>query len=456
MVQHRRFHYKSIEELLGEIGELGVQIPITQSLESLQNHLMIGDKRIPNRLAVQPMEGCDGTREGKPDHLTFRRYERFARGGAGLIWFEAAAVVPEGRANPRQLYINKDNLGEFVKLHNNTIAAAQDEFGSDFRPYTVVQLTHSGRYSKPEGKMKPVIPQHNPYLDKNLTDDYPLITDDELEELEEKYVAAALLAREAGFDGVDIKACHGYLLGELLSCYNGREGKYGGSFENRIRFIKNVVKRIKDLCKDSLEVTLRLNAYDAIPYPYGWGVHKEDYHLPDAREPISLLKELGLLGVKLANISCGNPYYNPHVTRPYNQGGYIPPEHPLEAVSRILGITRGIQGSLPHMAIMASGFSWLREFAPFVAAAGIKDGWFSLAGFGRLAIAYPRFTRDIIDFHRLNTSKCCTACSCCTVMMRDGGTTGCLVRDTQVYGPVYEAGRQGKSSAMGTRVAEHI
>ena len=360
MANHEKFKYNSLDDLKEEIKKLNLSIPISEDLEILKRRIPMGDKDIPNSLGIHPMEGCDGTAEGKPDELTYRRYERFARGGAGLLWFEATAVVKEGRANPRQIYICQENKEEFKKLLNQSLAAAKDEFGDDHRPFTVVQLTHSGRYSRPTGEPEPIIATRNPYLGRNLPEDYPLITDEELERLEDRFVEAAVLAKEIGFDAVDIKACHGYLNSELLSAFT-REGKYGGSFENRTRFLLNIIDKIKARLGHQLDIAVRMNAYDSVPYPYGWGVSKDDFLKPDLTEPIKLVKILYDKGVKLINISTGNPYYNPHVGRPYDIGYYIPPEHPLEGTARMLDIIKQIQQSVPDMVVMATGFSWLRN-----------------------------------------------------------------------------------------------
>jgi 2,4-dienoyl-CoA reductase-like NADH-dependent reductase (Old Yellow Enzyme family) len=455
MSDHKKFSYQSLEELRGDIKILGLDIPISEDLEVLKKPVKVGEKTLPNALAIHPMEGCDGTAVGKPDELTFRRYRRFAEGGAGLIWVEASAVVQEGRANPRQLYICPENKKDFKKLLDGILEVTGDEFGSEHSPYTVIQLTHSGRYSRPDKKPSPIIATRNPYLERNLPDDYSLITDDELEQLEYKFVEAAVLAKDIGFDAVDIKSCHGYLISALLSAFT-REGKYGGSYENRTRFLLNIVNKIKERIGDQLDITLRLNAYDAIPYPYGWGVDKENFRKPDLTEPIKLVKTLYNRGVRLINISTGNPYYNPHIGRPYDTGSYIPPEHPLEGTARMLNIIRQIQQSVPQMVIMATGFSWLRHMASYMAAGGIQEGWFTLAGFGRQSLAYPDFPRDIFEKGGMERLKSCIACGKCTEIMRDGGRAGCVVRDSQIYAPIYREGRQGKPSLVGTHVAEHI
>jgi len=455
MANHEKFKYNSLDDLKEEIKKLNLSIPISEDLEILKRRIPMGDKDIPNSLGIHPMEGCDGTAEGKPDELTYRRYERFARGGAGLLWFEATAVVKEGRANPRQIYICQENKEEFKKLLNQSLAAAKDEFGDDHRPFTVVQLTHSGRYSRPTGEPEPIIATRNPYLGRNLPEDYPLITDEELERLEDRFVEAAVLAKEIGFDAVDIKACHGYLNSELLSAFT-REGKYGGSFENRTRFLLNIIDKIKARLGHQLDIAVRMNAYDSVPYPYGWGVSKDDFLKPDLTEPIKLVKILYDKGVKLINISTGNPYYNPHVGRPYDIGYYIPPEHPLEGTARMLDIIKQIQQSVPDMVVMATGFSWLREFAPYVAAGGIQEGWFTIAGFGRQAFAYPDFAKDIITKGAMDRRKCCIACSKCSEIMRDGGKAGCVIKDAKIYAPIYKEGRKGKPEIDRNRVAYHV
>lgn len=455
MADHRKFSYQSLDEIREDIERLGIDIPISDDLTVLNKSISMGSTFIPNSMGVHPMEGCDGTADGKPDELTFRRYERFAKGGAGLLWFEATAVVNEGRANPRQLYLCEGNKEDIKRLLDNAIKAAKEEFGQDYKPYTVVQLTHSGRYSRPIDKPAPIIATRNPYLNRNLPEDYPVITDEELERLEDKFVEAAALAKEIGFDAVDIKSCHGYLNSELLSAFT-REGKYGGSFENRTRFLLNIIDKVKEKVGDGLDITLRLNAYDSVPYPYGWGVDKEDFLKPDLTEPIKLVKTLFQRGIRLINISIGNPYYNPHVGRPYDMGYYLPPEHPLEGTARMLDIIRQIQESVPEMAIMATGFSWLREFAPYLAAGGIKEGWFTIAGFGRQSFAYPDFAKDIMVNGAMDRKKCCIACSKCSEIMRDGGKAGCVIKDAKIYAPIYREGRKGKPDIDRNRIAYHV
>ena len=101
------FKLSSIDDLRRLSERLNVSVDAIDDVSILAEPVEVGGLVIPNSLAVHPMEGCDGDSQGRPGKLTLRRYERFAAGGAGLIWAEATAVVPEGKANPRQLWLNE-------------------------------------------------------------------------------------------------------------------------------------------------------------------------------------------------------------------------------------------------------------------------------------------------------------------------------------------------------------
>ena len=438
-----RFGWKSTDELGKLAGELSVAIPTSNDVSVLAEPVQVGGIEIPNSLAIHPMEGCDGDAEGRPDELTIRRYDRFAAGGAGLIWAEAIAVTPEGRANPRQLWLHEANVDAFAALVARIRRTAEDARGR--RPMLVAQLTHSGRYARPGSERHPIIVQHDPHRDGHMGLDpgWPVATDDYLDELRDVYVSAARLAFEAGFDAVDIKACHGYLVGELL-CSHRREGRYGGPFENRTRFLLDVIDRIHSALGGDRMVVTRLGVFDAVPYPYGWGVDRADCTRPDLTEPKRLVGLLAERGVPMINVTLASPYYNPHIGRPFDRnvaGGYEPPEHPLVGVCRAIDLAGSIQKEFPGVAIVGTGYSWLQTLFPNVAAAVKMNGLAALVGAGRLAFAYPDFAADILERGRLDANKVCIACSGCTQIMRDGGRTGCVVRDRDVYGPILKAGR---------------
>jgi 2,4-dienoyl-CoA reductase-like NADH-dependent reductase (Old Yellow Enzyme family) len=244
---------------------------------------------------------------------------------------------------------------------------------------------------------------------------------------------------------VDVKSCHRYLISELLAAHT-REGHYGGSYENRTRFVKNVVKRIAEDVLDGRAVASRLNACDAHPYPYGWGTDRDDPSKPDFTEPIELVRELRDLGVGLLNVTAGNPYFSPHVNRPYDKcliGRESPPENPMVGVVRLLECAREIQKSVPDVPVVGSGLSWLRHLWPLAASSAISEGWMRMIGLGRQAFAYPGFAREIVETSSLARGHVCVTCSRCSELMRAGKVAGCVPFDREVYGPLYDDIRGG-------------
>ena len=444
----RTFRVDNIESFRRLCEPLNCSLGAREEVSILAEPVRCGGLSVPNSLAVHPMEGADGDAQGCPGPLTLRRYERFAAGGAGLLWAEAIAVTPEGRANPRQLWLHEGNKAAFAEMVQRMRRVAAESMGEGHRPVIVAQLTHSGRYSKPEGVVAPILPQHDPYRDPmrpeptptsgrlgGIPADWPLVTDDTLDRLQDAFVTASRLAFEVGFDAVDIKACHGYLVHELLASRH-RPGKYGGTFENRTRFLLEVIDSIQSQCGTEHAVATRLNFYDAIPAPYGWGVNEKDYTAPDMTEPNRLVELLLQRGVRLINFTLANPYYNPHLGRPFNQpvrGGYPEPEHPLKGVERLITLAGQVQRAFPDLTLVGTGYSWLGGLMGHVAAAAKAEGLIRIVGAGRMAFAYPDFAKDLLTNGTLDQKKVCVACSACTQLMRDGQPTGCVIRDSAVY-----------------------
>ncbi|HEY5583883.1 MAG TPA: NADH:flavin oxidoreductase [Ruminiclostridium sp.] len=447
MAEFEKFNFNSYEDLEGKIKELGVNIKLSRDLSPLKKLVKVGNKIASNSMAVLPMEGCDSNLDGSPSELVRRRYNRFAAGGAGLLWYEACAVVREGRANPMQLHINKENVGSFAELLKENKKNAIDRCGSDHKSISIIQLTHSGRYSCPDGEQSPMVPQHDPFLDPpvGLKADSSVITDEYLDALQDKYVQAAVLSREAGFDGVDIKACHRYLISELLASHT-REGKYGGSFENRSRFLLETIKKVRAAVGKNFIIATRFNVFDAHPYPYAFGVDIEDYLKPDMTEPLALAKLIAETGVDLLSNSSGNPYFKyPYFTRPSDMttiGGYLPNEHPLESVARMFEFSRKIQAAVGDIPVVGNGYSWLRNFLANAGAANIADGSVKLVGIGREAFAYPDMPYDILTKGGMDPKKTCITCSKCTQIMRWHGRTGCVIKDSEMYIPLYNEARR--------------
>lgn len=443
MTAHAKFNFKSIGELRDKIESLGIHINLRNDLSPLSGKVEIAGQTAPNSIAILPMEGCDSERDGSPSELVKRRYLRFASGGAGLIWWEACAVVPEGRANELQMMITRDNVNTFKELVNKVNETAKAAFGH--RPVHILQLTHSGRYSRPSGHTPaPIVPQRDPILDTRvgIVDDSRICSDDYLDSLVERYVESALLAKEAGFDGVDVKAVHRYLISELLASHT-RAGKYGGCFENRSRLLLTIVREIsRETGRDGFIVASRFNVFDSHPYPYGFGVDEQDFKKFDSEDPLLLVEKLIEAGASLLSNSAGNPYYiYPQVTRPFDissMGIPTPDEHPLASIARLFEFTRLIQERAGNVPVIGNGYTWLRQFFPQAASANLSDGSCRMAGIGRMAFAYPDAPRDLFVKGALDPAKCCITCSKCTQMMRDHGMTGCPVRDARVYAPLFK------------------
>lgn len=272
----------------------------TMASQSIENMLMnqplhIANHIAANRIVIQPMEGCDGTPEGGISSLTKRRYLRFAQSGAGIIWFEAVAVCAEGRANPAQLYLTEENVAEFHQLIREIKEMALHQFG--FEPIVILQATHSGRYSKPTGAPRPIVAYRRAvYEEGKETQDFEVATEKYCDKLPEYFAKTAKLAAEAGFDGIDVKCCHGYLLNEFLSAFD-RPGQYGGTLENRCRLYFACVDAVKENVSAHMFVTTRLNAYDGFDYLAGFGVNEKNEI--DLRETKWILKQLQKKGVEL-------------------------------------------------------------------------------------------------------------------------------------------------------------
>ena len=387
-------------------------------------------RRAENRVLFQPMEGCDGTADGAVGELTRRRYLRFAEGAPGVIWFEATAVCNEGRANPRQLYINEKTVESFKTMVRDIKAKSKSLHG--FEPVIIVQLTHSGRYSKPNGTPEPIVAYRNELWEKGKEDQPFVVADDEyLAKIPAMYAEAAKLAIEAGFDGMDVKCCHGYLFNELLSAYN-REGEYGGSLENRTRLYFDCIDAVKEAVEDKAFVTTRLNSCDCFPYGYGFGVNEnEEIDLTETKMIISKLKEKG---IEFVNLTIGNPYLIPHVNRPYVAKS---PEDGNIGMKRVCDVTKEITSAFPDMKFAVSALTYEGENAVEYAVKLLSEGIGDLAGFGRMTFAYPTFYKDYTENGCLDKKKVCIMCSKCSELMRAGTVSGCVIRDSEGYMPYY-------------------
>jgi len=445
------FKYRSLTDLEKKLKKLMIPLPISSNIEILKDSIQIKNVTIPNRLAVQPMEGFDANLDGSPSELTYKRYTRYSKGGVGLIWFEATAISDNCRSNEHQLMLSEDNINEFKKFTTrirNESDKTLESLGFEYPSSLILQLNHSGRYTKRDGKSFPIKICPNLNLDEStsmIRDKGIIISDDELQEIEELWVQKAILAKEAGFDGVDIKACHGYLISDLLSARNRQDSLYGGKeFKKRSKFYFNIINRLQNIFRKETDfmITSRLGVYDGNPYPIGFGVKPiKNEKFPatiELTEPVELINELGELGITLINISAGNPHQKPHITRPYDmpiKGGSFPNEHPLLSVYRMIYLTSMIKDLISkEIKVVGSGYSYFRQYAVNLASGVIENSMADICGFGRMSFANPDFARQIFQQGIIDERKSCISCSKCSQLMREGKNTGCVVRDPYYIG----------------------
>jgi 2,4-dienoyl-CoA reductase-like NADH-dependent reductase (Old Yellow Enzyme family) len=448
---------RDVEAFQAHLRQLNLEIPCDAELRSGPESPLGQPHRstrfeIGNRFVIQPMEGWDGTLDGRPSDLTFRRWRHFGQSGAKLIWGgEAVAVRHDGRANPNQLVINENTRADLTRLLETL-----HECGGDGL-IVGLQLTHSGRFSRPKDRMEPRILYRHPILDRRfgLPSDYPLLSDGEIREIIEDFHRAARIVDECGFDFVDIKHCHGYLGHEFLSAHT-REGDYGGSFENRTRFLRDTVEGIRAVAP-RLEIAVRLSAFDSIPFggagtpenfekllPYRWGfgVNCENPVEPDLTEPVQFLSLLQDLNIRMVNITAGSPYYNPHIQRPAlfpPSDGYPPPEDPLVGVAGQMRVTARLKKLFPDLLVVGTGYTYLQDFLPYVAQAAVREGWVDMVGLGRLVLAYPELPRDVLAGRPIDRKRFCRTFSDCTTGPRKGLPSGCYPLD-----PHYKQSENGK------------
>ena len=431
-------NFSSIESIRSLIRREKVDIGLENDISILKNSLDAGELFFPNRLAIQPLEFADADTEGAPTSSTIERYIKYAEGCAGLIWFEATSIeFPDARTHGSMLLINRQNLPKYKKLLSKVKEASEISLrknGLNGRALIVLQLSHAGRNRHEKTENSPALAFRDSKFDElsGLGSYGRIMEDEEYEELGESFLNASKLAYEAGFDAVDIKACHGYLLNEMLASYK-RKGKYGGeTFENRSRFILETIKKI--ISETGGLVTSRLSGYDGIPYPYGFGVAKQEDEtegLPafNPTEPVELLRKMRSAGVVFVNISLGNPHINALVSRPFTtmeMGGGL--EHPLKGVERHFDIVQTLKKAVPKMLFIGSGYSWLRQYSFNAAAHNISRGNVDLAGWGRLAISSPEFPKKILH-QDVSEIKICINCSSCIKLLRAERQVGCTVHD---------------------------
>ncbi len=443
---------KEADEFRAHLAGLGVDLPFDPVVDpagTLARPMRMrdgtaGELVAGNRWCVLPMEGWDATTDGRPTDLVRRRWTRFGGSGAKLVWGgEAVAVVPEGRANPNQLCIGPTSTDDLAGLRQVLVDAHTERFGTADDLLVGLQLTHSGRWARPDGGHAPRTAYAHPVLDGRVgAGAADVLDDDELEALSDRFVEAAVVAHAAGFAFVDVKACHGYLLHELLSGVD-RPGPFGGDLEGRSRFLCRTISGIRDRVP-GLAVGVRLSAFDLAPHvpgPNGTGVAEAGVHHafggdgtePEGHDEVDrLLAVLADLGVGTVCVTAGSPYYCPHAQRPAffpPSDGYLPPRDPLVDVARLVGVAAELKARHPDLAVVGSGYSYLQEWLPNVAQAVVGGGGADSVGIGRMVLSYPDLPADVLAGRPLDRRRLCRTFSDCTTAPRHGLVSGCFPLD---------------------------
>ena len=465
MAYPRIARMRTVDKFRARCAELGLPLEAEDRIEispqsPLARPVEAAGKTLSNRFVIHPMEGWDGEADGRPSELVRRRWRNFALSGAKLVWGgEAMAVTPDSRANPHQLIIDASTEDSLKALHAELLETHREEFGTTGDLLTGFQLTHSGRFSRPDATgMKPRILYRHPFLDRKfgIPDDYPVLSDGEVRRIIDRFVEAAGIAERCGADFVDVKHCHGYLGHEFLGAVT-RPGRFGGSFANRTRFLREVVAGIR-AATSRIDIGVRLSAFDfapfrpdpgrssgtrlgpgvpedfasSLPYRHAFGGRAErpvEYDLSDTFRFVELLEELG---IHMLNVTAGSPYYTPHIQRPAlfpPSDGYQPPEDPLAGCSRQIQATAEVKARFPGMLVIGTGYSYLQEFLPHVAQWVVRTGRADAVGLGRMVLAYPTLPRDVLSKGSLETKRICRTFSDCTTGPRNGLVSGCYPLD---------------------------
>jgi len=387
------------------------------ALEMLSTRIQIGNRTAPNRIVNQPMECNDGDAKGNPTELTYKRYRRLAEGGAGIIVVESMTISHESRARRNQLKISEETAEGLEKL-------VREMREINNQSIILFQINHSGRISGSE---------FSRVVSLNTTGDpdVHILTEEEIEEIGDEFVKAALIAKQAGADGIDFKHCHGYLCGEMLRPANVRADRFGGDFESRTRFFRETTELIKKAVEgNSFLLGARFSIYEGIRG--GFGTPGPDEVIEDLYEPLTFAKMVEDMGMDYINVSAGIPAITHEIVRPTKN-------YP-EGVYRHFGWAEAVK-NLVKIPVIGSGYSYLRDGKndlkepdplkkSFVywAEKNLMDGNVDLVGIGRQSLADPLFAKKVIS-GELDQIHFCTACGGCSVLLKSQRQVGCTVYD---------------------------
>lgn len=363
----------------------------------------ISDRVIPNRLVAQPMEINSAASGGAVCDSVIKRYQELARGDWGIVFLEATSITDRHLARQNGLVLNAANLDGFKRLVEAFKVLNE-------RTLLLIQLTHSGRQSGDFSR------KVKAYTDQQ--EDVPILTANELSEIQERFAGAIRLAKEAGFDGVDVKACHGYLGGELLRPRNNRADQWGGSAENRSRFIAQLIRTAVEECP-SFVVGSRVSLFEGIRG--GCGTATEHDVIEDLSDMIEILIHFLDAGADYLNISSGIPVKTPQLTRPLRKGDFYRYSH--------FRYTKRIKEAFPQAVVIGSAYTTGNDSCLAYAHENVAKGYTDLVGFGRQNLADPLF--PVKSRRGAEGINYCTLCGRCSDQLKNDRNIFC-----QTHNPV--------------------
>lgn len=361
----------------------------------------LGTHTAPNRLAAQAME-TNCAEAGAVTPGIIGRYQRLAEGGWGIVFVEAVSITERHLARKRGLVITRDRLDGFKRLVES-FRKAND------RSLLLFQLSHAGRLSGPFSRAV------RAYEDG--PSDVPVLSEPELDEAVDACICAAGLAHEAGADGVDVKACHGYLGGELLRPANVRADRYGGQPGNRARYVTAAIREIKRLHPGFLAGS-RVSLFEGIRG--GCGTSGPGEVIEDLADMLDVVSAVVAAGADFINVSAGIPALTPGLTRPTTAGDVNLYHH--------FRYAKAVKERFKRCAVIGSAYSVGRELAPGYAAENIGKEYTDFAGFGRQNLADPQFPRKL--FSGSDAIDSCTLCGGCSRLLKRQEAVFCTT-----YGP---------------------
>ncbi len=371
-----------------------------KNYEALFEPCEIGRVSTSNRLVSQPIEANDGTDQGGISELTRLRYMNLAKGGWGLTFMEAVSITEDSLAHKNGLVLCRSTLDGFKQLV---------ESFKQINPQglLLIQLTHSGIKSGPFSRVASVLPTHQKGID--------YLSDQEIEDIRQKFVEGALLAQQAGLDGIDLKLCHGYLGTEMTRPSNTRNDRWGGDFENRTRFLKDAVREISSRLQGTdFLLGSRISMYEGIPG--GCGTSGPDETVEDLSEMKRLVALMDTLGMDYVNVSAGLPGSTTAITIPTKETRLFCLDH-FRYAKEVKALETGLT-------VIGSAYSVLKEQAPLMAQDNISRGYVDLAGFGRQSLADPLFPAKLMHGEKIHY---CTSCMGCGNLVDSQHTAGCIV-----------------------------